>query len=48
VTFERLLVSDLSGARYFETLFGTGVCFNLWHFKCFIVQPLRRLSLENT
>ena len=37
VTFERLLVSDLSCARYFETLFGTGVCFNLWHFYMLVI-----------
>jgi hypothetical protein len=32
VTLERLLVSDLTGARYLKTLLGTGVCFYLWHF----------------
>ena len=31
VTFEGLLVSDLAGAGDFESFFGTGVCFNLWH-----------------
>jgi hypothetical protein len=31
VTFEGLLVRDLAGAGYFESFFGTGVCFNLWH-----------------
>jgi hypothetical protein len=35
VTFERLLVSDLAGAGYFETLLGTRVRFDLWHFECF-------------
>jgi hypothetical protein len=33
---------DLSGARYFETFLGTGVCFNFWHFYAFPVPPLRR------
>lgn len=31
VTFERLLVCDLTGAGYLETLLGTRVCFNLRH-----------------
>jgi hypothetical protein len=31
VTFEGLLMCDLAGAGYFESFFGTGVCFNLWH-----------------
>ena len=33
VTFEGLLVSDLAGAGYFKTLFGTRVRFDLWHFE---------------
>lgn len=33
VTFERLLVRDLSGAGYLESLLGTGIRFNLWHFN---------------
>jgi hypothetical protein len=40
VPFERLLVRDLTGARYFEALFGTGICFNLWHFiMLFMLYP---------
>jgi hypothetical protein len=31
VTFEGLLMRDLTGAGYFKSFFGTGVCFNLWH-----------------
>jgi hypothetical protein len=31
VTFEGFLMRDFSGAGYFESFFGTGVCFNLWH-----------------
>jgi hypothetical protein len=31
VTFERLLMRDLTGAGYFKSFFGTGVRFNLWH-----------------
>ena len=33
VTFEGLLMGDLAGAGYFESFFGTGVRFYLWHFK---------------
>jgi hypothetical protein len=33
---------NLSCACHFEALFGTGISLNLWHFKCFIVVPLRR------
>jgi len=31
VTFEGFLMRDFAGAGYFESFFGTGVCFNLWH-----------------
>ncbi len=31
VTLKTFLVGDFAGARYFKTLFGTGICFNLWH-----------------
>jgi hypothetical protein len=31
VPFERFLMRDLSGACYFESFFGTGVRFYLWH-----------------
>jgi hypothetical protein len=31
VTFEGFLMRDLAGAGYFESFFGTRVCFNLWH-----------------
>jgi hypothetical protein len=41
VTFETLLVSDLSSRRYFEAFFGAGVCFYLRHFTWFIITPLR-------
>jgi hypothetical protein len=34
VAFERFLKCDFSCARYFETLFGTRICFNLWHITC--------------
>jgi len=40
VTFERLLVSDLTGAGYFEALLGTRVRFDLWHFECFCCTTL--------
>ena len=40
VTFERLLVSDLAGAGYFEALLGTRVRFDLWHFECFFCATL--------
>ena len=40
VTFERLLVSDLAGAGYFEALLGTRVRFDLWHFECFCCSTL--------
>jgi len=33
VTFERFLVRDLTSARYLESLLGTGIRFNLWHFN---------------
>ena len=42
VTFESFLMCNLSRASHFEALFGTGISLNLWHFKCFIVVPLRR------
>ena len=32
VAFERLLVGDLTGARHFEALLGTGIRFNLRHY----------------
>jgi len=35
VTFERLLVSDLTSAGYFEPFLGTRVCFNFRHFYTF-------------
>jgi hypothetical protein len=31
VAFEGFLMRDLAGASYFESFFGTGVCFNLGH-----------------
>jgi hypothetical protein len=31
VTLESLLESDFTGARDFESFFGTRICFNLWH-----------------
>jgi hypothetical protein len=43
VTFEGFLMRDLAGAGYFESFFGTGVCFNLWHVKLpFAVIPCWR------
>jgi hypothetical protein len=32
VALKRFLVCDLTRAGYFKALFGTGVCFYLWHF----------------
>ena len=40
VTFERLLVSNLAGAGYLESLLGTRVRFDLWHFACFFCATL--------
>jgi hypothetical protein len=43
VTLEGFLMRDLAGAGYFESFFGTGVCFNLWHFLIpFLVIPCWR------
>ena len=47
VTLERLLVSDLAGAGYFETLLGTRVCFYFRHFNTFncytlLAPPIHR------
>lgn len=48
VTLETLLMRDLSGCRYFKSLFGAGVCLYLRHFKCFYITPLRRSRSAGT
>jgi hypothetical protein len=49
VTFEGFLKSDFTRAGYPEPLFGTGICFNLWHFIPFkndtlLAKPHRRFT----
>ena len=36
VTLKTLLMGYLPGRRYLEPFLGAGVCFYLWHFKCFL------------
>ncbi len=40
VTFESLLVSDLTGTGNFEALLGAAVGFNLWHYITFFSYSL--------
>ena len=41
MTLETLLMSNLPGASYFESFFGTRVCFYLRHMTYFSMTPLR-------
>jgi hypothetical protein len=43
VTLEGFLMRNFAGAGYFESFFGTGVCFHLWHnYIPFLVIPCWR------
>jgi hypothetical protein len=42
VTFERLLMRDLSSTGYLEPLLRTGIGFYLWHFLFFTFTPCWR------
>jgi hypothetical protein len=49
MSFESLLKRDFPGAGDFESLFGTGICFNLWHLMMwFRMIPCWRICTGRT
>jgi hypothetical protein len=48
VTFERTLEGDLAGAGDLESLLGTRIGFNLWHFYAFCMIPCWRIRTGGT
>jgi len=49
MSLESFLESDFTGARDFESFFGTRVCFNLWHLLMrFYMIPCWRICTGRT